>query len=204
GAGHQKIGRALAGLLPLQAGAILGPAGKPINGSRAESLRQGIAMVGSDRVGESILPDMTLRENLFPNLMLHQGAFAPIDFGAEARRPRAALDRFDVRPPTPSRVIASLSGGNQQKVVLARWFEMDFQLLVLDEPTAGVDVGARADIHAMLRHAAMGGKAVLVVSSDFSEIEQLCHRVVVFNRGRISAELAAGDISLASLTRCAS
>ncbi|MGE0240703.1 MAG: sugar ABC transporter ATP-binding protein, partial [Parvibaculaceae bacterium] len=109
-----------------------------------------------------------------------------------------------VRPRRPERPIAALSGGNQQKVVLARWFEMDFRLLVLEEPTAGIDVGARADIYALLRQAALAGKAVLIASSDFSEIEQLCHRVVVFNRGRVSGELQGPAISLAALTRHAS
>ncbi|MGE0239876.1 MAG: sugar ABC transporter ATP-binding protein, partial [Parvibaculaceae bacterium] len=164
GAGHHKIARAVAGLLPLQAGRITGPDGGAIDGARRAAIRQGVAMVGSDRIGESILPDMTLQENLFPNPALFRKPFAPIDFAVEARRTSAALARFDVRPRRPERPIAALSGGNQQKVVLARWFEMDFRLLVLEEPTAAQDVGARADFDALLRQAARAGEGVLIAS----------------------------------------
>ena len=90
--------------------------------------------------------------------------------------------------------MSALSGGNQQKVVLARWLRMDPKLLILDEPTQGVDVGAKADIHARVDEAASRGTAVLVVSTDHEELVRLCHRVLVLRRGRVVEELTGGQL----------
>jgi ribose transport system ATP-binding protein len=114
------------------------------------------------------------------------------------------LQRLSVRPPDTERPIITLSGGNQQKVVVARWMEAGSRLLVLEEPTFGVDVGSKAEIYALLRGALAGGLAVLLVSSDFEEVAGLCHRALVFDRGRVVAELPRAALSVARLTEAAS
>jgi ABC-type sugar transport system ATPase subunit len=98
----------------------------------------------------------------------------------------------------------TLSGGNQQKVVLARWAGQKYRVLVLEDPTIGVDVGAKAQIYHMLTEDADQGTALVVVSSDIDELVQLCDRVLAFSRGRIVAELDRGDISVEALTRAVS
>ena len=116
----------------------------------------------------------------------------------------ALIDTFSIRPPDPDRFVGTLSGGNQQKVVLARWLGTGERLLVLEEPTAGVDVGSKADIYAMLDDELSQGTAVVMVSSDFDEVAGVCHRALVFNRGRIIAEIPRERLSVTMLTSIAS
>jgi ribose transport system ATP-binding protein len=99
------------------------------------------------------------------------------------------LQKLRVKPPEPERMLATLSGGNQQKVMLARWLRQKPAVLVLDEPTQGVDVGAKADIHALVEEAAAEGAAVVVVSTDHSELTRLAERVLVLRGGHIAEEL---------------
>jgi len=111
----------------------------------------------------------------------------------------ALIRRFDVNPPAPHAEVQQLSGGNQQKVVLARWFHLDKPLVVLEEPTAGVDVGAKRQIYGVLRERAEAGSAMVVVSTDFEEVATVCTRVLVFRNGLIAAELTGGDITVERL-----
>jgi ribose transport system ATP-binding protein len=105
------------------------------------------------------------------------------------------LERLDVRPRNCEFAMSDLSGGNQQKVVLARWLRMDPKVLVLDEPTQGVDVGAKSDIHKLVDEAAAQGTAVIVASTDHDELVRLCHRVLVLRRGRIVDEISGGRMN---------
>ena len=116
----------------------------------------------------------------------------------------AALRRFSVRPAEPERPIATLSGGNQQKVVVARWMEAGSRLLVLEEPTFGVDVGSKAEIYRLLQEEIDNGLLVLLISSDFEEVAGISTRALIFDRGRVSAELARDELSIARLTALAS
>ena len=109
-----------------------------------------------------------------------------------------------MRPNEPARPVETLSGGNQQKIVVARWLGIARRLLILEEPTAGVDVGAKAEIYGLLDEALAGGLAILVVATDFEEIANICHRALVFSRGRIVAELARNRLSVGSLLDAAS
>lgn len=100
--------------------------------------------------------------------------------------------------------IATLSGGNQQKVLVGRWLRGELRLLVLEEPTASVDVGAKATIHRLLDDAVAAGLAVLLISTDFEEVAHVCHRALVFVRGTVSAELTGEALTVTGLTRTAS
>jgi ribose transport system ATP-binding protein len=97
-----------------------------------------------------------------------------------------------------------LSGGNQQKVVVGRWLHLDAKIYVFEDPTAGVDVGAKAEIYRLFDVALQGGAAIIIVSTDFEEVAKVCHRALIFNRGRVVAELAAGDLSVENLLAAAS
>ncbi|MFN8204909.1 MAG: ATP-binding cassette domain-containing protein, partial [Solirubrobacteraceae bacterium] len=111
------------------------------------------------------------------------------------------MKRFDVRPMNPEAPMWTLSGGNQQKVILARWIKLGPKLLVLDEPTQGVDVGAKEQIYELVEQAAENGMGVVVASSDTDELERLCDRVLVFSRGRVSKELRGRSVAKNDIDR---
>jgi ribose transport system ATP-binding protein len=205
GAGHDVVGRAIFGDIPIASGSVL-LGGKTV-GVRgpADAIHHRLGFVSSKRGEESLAPNLTLRENLFLN-PLTSGAspLRPIRPAAERQRCMAALRRFSVRPAEPERPIATLSGGNQQKVVVARWMEAGSRLLVLEEPTFGVDVGSKAEIYRLLQEAIDHGLAVLLISSDFEEVAGISSRALIFDRGRVSAELARDELSIAHLTALAS
>jgi ribose transport system ATP-binding protein len=114
------------------------------------------------------------------------------------------IEDFGVRPRDPELALDTFSGGNQQKVILARWFGVGRKVIVLEEPTMGVDVGAKADIYSLLRDAAREGTAVVVVSTDMEEVSKIAHRAIVFGRGRVVAELQREQLSIGNLVAAAS
>ncbi|MGW6783089.1 sugar ABC transporter ATP-binding protein [Streptomyces sp. NPDC054987] len=205
GAGHTHLGRALAGALPLLGGRALLD-GRPYRPHTvAEALRRGVGFVAGNRQEEGCAADLTVRENFLAN---PRAAGVPDWRWTGPRRERAEaralIERFQVHPRDSEVPIATLSGGNQQKVVVGRWLRGNLRLLILEEPTAGVDVGAKAAIHRILDEAVAAGLAVLLVSTDFDEVADLCHRALVFGRGAVLADLAGESLSVAELTRTAS
>jgi ribose transport system ATP-binding protein len=205
GAGHDVVGRAIFGDIAITSGTI------SLTGTRlairgpADAIRERIGFVSSKRGEESLAPNLTVRENLFINPVTAGGkTLAAISPSREQERSLRVLHRFSVRPPEPERVIATLSGGNQQKVIVARWMEAGSRLLVLEEPTFGVDVGSKAEIYHLLQEALDSGLAVLLISSDFEEVAGICHRALIFDRGHVAAELPRAELSLARLTALAS
>ncbi len=157
----------------------------------ASGSQRGIALLAGDRLGESALSGMSLRENLFPNTENVAGGLSRRSAGRrEASEVSDVLERFDVRPRNGAALIDWLSGGNQQKVFVGRWLATGARLFIMEEPTAGVDIGAKGVIHRMLRDIAAEGAGVLVVSSDFEEVAALCDRALVIGRGMITADLA--------------
>ena len=112
--------------------------------------------------------------------------------------------RVTLKPNDPNALIETLSGGNQQKVVIARWLRIGAQVLILEDPTAGVDIGAKAEIYRLLGDAVRTGMAVILISSDFEEAAQICHRALVFHSGTIARELRLDELSVSELLHCAS
>ena len=206
GAGQDAVGHALFGRSPIIAGqAVLANGSRLLTTHPEESIRQGIAMVAGDRNAESVAQGLSVQENLFLNPMLTgRGLTSLRSPGCETAAAREIGKRFDVRPNDPSAAIETLSGGNQQKVVMARWMEVGGDILVLEDPTAGVDVGSKADIYALLAEALAGGLAVLLISTDFEEVAALSHRACVFHDGQIVAELGQDQLSVESLLTAAS
>ena len=204
GAGHHAVGRAIYGALPRYSGRITFEGSELKTADPAAAIANGIGFVSSRRGEESLARNLTVLENLYMN-PLARGIrpFQPVVRRRELSACRKALARFSVRPPDPTRPIATLSGGNQQKVVVARWMETDVRLLILEEPTIGVDVGSKAEIYRDLRIADEGGRAVLLISSDFEEVEKVCHRALVFSRGRLTAAIDRKNINVSILTALA-
>ncbi|MGH7120219.1 MAG: sugar ABC transporter ATP-binding protein [Acetobacteraceae bacterium] len=204
GAGHHATGRAIFGALPIASGHILLD-GAALPPSRpAAAMARGIGFVSSQRGTESLAVNLSVQENLFLNPTLRgYGPYRPMRRETERRACARALTRFSIRPPDGLAMSGTLSGGNQQKVVLARWLEVALKVLILEEPTIGVDVGAKADIYQDLQAALAAGLCVLLISSDFEEVQALCHRALVFNRGRVVEEVRRDEINVARLTALA-
>ncbi|MGW0885921.1 sugar ABC transporter ATP-binding protein [Streptomyces sp. NPDC002671] len=205
GAGHMDLGRALAGTRPLLDGRVL-LGGRPYcPRTVADAVRLGVGFVPGDRQQEGCAAELTVRENLLAN----PGAgVLPTPRWLAPRRERAEaaglIERFSVRPRDSEAPIATLSGGNQQKVVIGRWLRVRLRLLILEEPTASVDVGAKAAVHRLLDEALAAGLAVLLISTDFEEVAGVCRRALVFVRGAVTAELSGPALTVAGLTRAAS
>ena len=204
GAGQEELGRALFGMRTVDAGRVelLGSA---LNvSSPMQAIAAGISLVAGDRLGESVVPTMSVRENLFINpFNIGKALLAPYLASEEVPAALRQAETFDIRPRHTEVPVSALSGGNQQKVVIARWMNIETPVLVLEDPTAGVDVGARAEIYALLNQALERGVAVLVISTDFEEIAHICNRALVFNRGRVSGELLNEQVTFANLLHLA-
>ncbi|MFF7472098.1 ATP-binding cassette domain-containing protein [Streptomyces sp. NPDC008092] len=205
GAGHVELGRALAGARPFVGGRVL-LGGRPYRPRTvADAVAAGVGLVPGDRQREGCAMGLTVRENLLANP--RAGGRPALSWtGPRRERARAAelIERFSVRPRDGEAPLAALSGGNQQKVLIGRWLGVDLRLLVLEEPTASVDVGARAAVHRLLDEALAGGLAVLLISTDFEEVAGVCRRALVFVRGRVTTELSGPDLTVTALTRAAS
>jgi ribose transport system ATP-binding protein len=161
----------------------------------AEAVQQGIALVPEDRRRTALFPSFDIGVNLMSARPITRWRGAVLAHRAEQASVRAEIERMTLRPNVPHVPLAVLSGGNQQKVVLARWLAISPRVLLLDEPTQGVDASARGVIHDRIRTAAEQGAAVIVVSSDLEELAELCSRVVVLDRGRIAGEVAGADLT---------
>ena len=205
GAGQESVGRALFGLAERSSGRILldGEAIAPASPRQAIAL--GIELVCADRAAESIVPGLSVRENLFLNpLAAGRGPLAYLAPGTETRAATELGRRVGLRPNDPSLPIEWLSGGNQQKVVIGRWLHLNGRLYVFEDPSAGVDVGAKAEIYRLFDVALKDGATILLISTDFEEVALVCHRALVFDRGRVVAELAGADLSAENLLAAAS
>jgi len=177
--------------------------GAPLpNGRPAEAVARGVYYVPGDR-SHALFEEMSLRENLSAADVTRYWRHLVLHNGRERRDARDTMSRFAIRAASEEQPIASLSGGNQQKAVLARWLRHRPSVLLLEEPTQGVDVGARADLYALIRSVADRGTAVLLTTLDFSEIAGLCDRALVVNDGRIVAELRKPHIESERLTELA-
>jgi ribose transport system ATP-binding protein len=157
----------------------------------ADALAAGVALVPENRDVDGLAAQMTIAENItLPHLRAH-GTRMRLDRKWENREVQSLLDQLGVRPPAPAMAVGSLSGGNRQKVLLAKWLARQPDLLVLHDPTQAVDVGARHDLIAAIRKAAGQGCGVLVASGDEEELAALCDRVLIIKNGTVGTELSA-------------
>lgn len=160
-----------------------------------DAINCGIAFLPADRLGAAGVGELSITDNM--TLTVLPQMKAGYGLNRRAMRDRAATlgKEYDVRPNSPLMKLAALSGGNQQKVLLAKWLQTDPPLLMLDEPTQGVDVGARQQVFGAIAEAAKQGSAVLCASTDYEQLSQICDRVFIFARGKIVQELRGSDVS---------
>jgi len=202
GSGRDTLLGACFGRLPRDAGEVK-LAGDPLPASRPDvAIGRGVAYVSPDRKINGSVMTMSARENLtLPNMkpFFKRGI---VRRKAERTRTKEWFERLSVRPATGvEEPLATFSGGNQQKILFGKWLTTEPSVFLLDEPTQGVDVGAKADLHRELVTAAEGGAAVLVSSSDLEELADLCDRVIVIVDGKISSVLTGAELTEGSITR---
>ena len=163
-------------------------------GSVTSAVRAGVGLAPEERKSQGLLLDEAVYRNITMSSMTRFSRFGFLDRGEERRRAAELTASLDVRPDGVTRAVRTLSGGNQQKIVLARWLLRDCRVLILDEPTRGVDVGARSEIYQLVRSLADRGVAVVVVSSEIEEVLGLADRVLVVREGEVVHESAATDL----------
>jgi ribose transport system ATP-binding protein len=200
GSGREELAGLISGSAAPAAGQVR-VAGRPLRlGDPRSAVRAGLGFVPADRRAAGAVMTMSVRENLtLPLLRPLRRAFGRLDGRAERAEAHRWVAEVGLRPPEPERRLELFSGGNQQKVVLAKWLRNQPRVLLLDEPTQGVDVGAQASIYELVRSAADRGAAVLVTSSDTKELSMLCDRVLVLRDGRLVGEVPRRDLSEARL-----
>lgn len=194
GNGQSEFLRALGGLVDAAGTVALG--GKALKtGSPEAAYEAGIAFLSSDRQKEGLFMSLSVRENAAVAALPLFARLGIVRRHVEHLRVNEQRQELAIRTPTIDTAITSLSGGNQQKVVIARALLFKASLILAEEPTAGVDVGARAEIYRILRDAAHRGTSIVIVSSDLMELEGLCDRVIVFSRGHVVGELSGPDVT---------
>ncbi len=196
GAGHHEVGRCIWGVEPKDSGEIL-INGEPVQiREPAEAIRKGIGFVSSKRKEEGMAEELTVRENLYANpYAVLKERFPIIHLKKEQEAGRQVIDAFSIKTPDEEAAIGTLSGGNQQKVMVARWFEARSDILILEEPTIGVDIGAKMDIYKFMGLLLKEGKGVILISSDVEEVCNIAHRVILFDRGGVLGEVTGKKIN---------
>jgi ribose transport system ATP-binding protein len=178
--------------------------GRPLHGHSAhEAIARGIGYVPEDRKNDAIFNDLSVRENIVAPSLPQFWRWSGMATRREAAAAARVRSEFGIKSRNLEDPISSLSGGNQQKAVLARWLRLKPALLLLDEPTQGVDIGARADIYAIVRRAVAEGASVLLVASDFDELARVSDRVLVVRDGKVAAEVKPPELDQHILTQLA-
>jgi ABC-type sugar transport system ATPase subunit len=203
GAGRTELARSLIGLSRPVFGAVEVFGQLVRIGSPNAAARLGIAYVTEDRKAQGLLPNRSVRENATIANLRRFARWGILRLATEARHVRDMVKRLDVRLASPGAEIRTLSGGNQQKVLIGRALATEPRILLLDEPTRGVDIGAKQEIYAAIERLVAEGMAVMLISSDLEELLRLSDRVVVLRRGRIAATLSRAEASETAIMRAA-
>ncbi|MGQ9887647.1 MAG: sugar ABC transporter ATP-binding protein [Aggregatilineales bacterium] len=188
GSGRSEVAQAIFGIRPAESGQVLLD-GKPVRiKNPQQAMKLGIAYVPEDRSTQGLIRKMRVRENISLAVLRQLSAYGFIDPRKELKLARDSIQRFNIRAYSPEQIVNKLSGGNQQKVVVSKWLAGRPRVLIMDEPTRGIDVGAKAEIHRLMSELAQRGLAILMISSELPEILGMSDRVLVMRGGRIVAE----------------
>jgi ribose transport system ATP-binding protein len=204
GSGRTETLRAIFGADAKNGGEVLVDEQRVIIRSPSDAVRVGIGLVPEDRKQDGLLLSLSVKVNTTLNVIARQSSgLGWLDVGAETETAKILTQRLQVRCHSLEQPVTQLSGGNQQKVVMARWLARDCSILLFDEPTRGVDVAAKDSIYQLLSALATEGKAIVVVSSELTELMTLCDRILVMSAGRITGEFLPGAWTQQSLTAAA-
>jgi len=202
GSGREQLGPMLFGSSHRSGGRVEVGGEELVSGDTAAAIEAGMGYVPADRRRAGAVMEMSVRENLtLPAMSSFRRKFGRLDRPAERAETRTWMHTVGLRPPSPEQALKLFSGGNQQKIVLAKWLRVQPQVLLLDDPTQGVDVGAKAAIYELILTAKRQGTGVLLCSSDTKELVALCDRVLVLKEGRVVSEVPRDELSEARLVR---
>ncbi|MDX1616716.1 MAG: sugar ABC transporter ATP-binding protein [Candidatus Promineifilaceae bacterium] len=193
GAGRTALAECLFGIRPADRGQVV-LAGEAVHiGSPGHAIDLGLGFVPEDRKLQGLFLDMAVRENVIMSAMGQVSTLGFVSRSAVNDLSSEFVDKLDIRTPSLRQRVRNLSGGNQQKVIIARWLTLHPRVLILDEPTRGVDVGAKAEIHGLMRNLAEDGVAVLMISSELPEVLGVSDRIIVMHEGRITGRLSRDE-----------
>ncbi|CDZ29088.1 sugar ABC transporter ATP-binding protein [Neorhizobium galegae] len=203
GAGRTEVARVIFGLDKCDAGTIR-LNGTPIKiGSPTDAIRHGIAMVSEDRTAEGLVLCRSVGENISLANLKKFAAGLFISKRQEETAAKRMIKLLQIKTPSTEMIAENLSGGNQQKIVLAKWLLGDLKVLILDEPTRGIDVGSKSEIHKLMTEFARQGLAILMISSELPEVLGMSDRVMVMSEGRVAGELTRSEATQESVMRLA-
>ncbi|QXJ24215.1 sugar ABC transporter ATP-binding protein [Actinomadura graeca] len=195
GSGHLAVLELVAGLRKPTRGSVRLPGDRPVPRGLRRAIAAGVAVVSGDRRNRGLMLDQPIWENIGQVRAIGLSRDGVVVRRSALRdRARGHVERLRIRCRDIEQRAGLLSGGNQQKVVLAKWLDASPSVLLLDDPTRGVDVGAKAEIHDLIRAAAADGAVVVLASTDLEELAMICHRVLVFHRGKVAARLSGDDL----------
>jgi len=199
GAGRSEVAKALAGAQPLDGGEVF-VEGRPVkSGSPPAAIRAGVAMIPEDRKVEGIIPHLSVRENIVLAALPRLSRGGLVSEKAQDELVETFMKRLRIKASSPRQPVGELSGGNQQKVLLARWLCLSPKVLILDEPTRGIDVGAKAEVQSLIDELAGQGLGVLLISSELEEVLEGSDSVVVLREGSVVDVLRGDDVAEAPL-----
>lgn len=194
GSGRTELAKVLFGVNAPDEGEVFWY-GEPVKmHSPADAIKRGIGFCTEDRKIEGIIPNLSVKENLTIALLPRLSVFGFIKSKEEDEIVQKYIDRLKIKTPNPEQAIKNLSGGNQQKVLLARWMCMNPKLIIMDEPTRGIDVGAKVEIEQLIQELSGNGISVLMISSEIAELERNCDRIIVMREGKKIGELVNDEI----------
>ena len=194
GAGRTELARTLFGVGPQPSGEVLVEGVRVQHHSSVDAMSSGIGYLPEDRKQQGLILPMTVRENTTLAVLRKLSRALFVQSSEEKRVTDRFIDDLQIRTPSREQKVNNLSGGNQQKVVLAKWLAISPRVLILDEPTRGIDVGAKAEVHEIMARLAESGEAVLMISSDLPEVLGMSDRVLVMHEGRITAEFDRDEV----------
>jgi ribose transport system ATP-binding protein len=194
GSGRSETAKAVIGALTLDSGTV-SIGGQKVRRTPGAAIRAGMALLPEDRKAEGIVPELSVRENIVLAAMPRLSTAGIVSRGQQEKIVDIFMKRLRIKASSPEQRVGELSGGNQQKVLLARWLSLNPKLLLLDEPTRGIDVGAKAEVQGLIDELARAGLAVVLISSDLEELVEGADRVVMLRAGAVVGELVGDEIS---------
>jgi ABC-type sugar transport system ATPase subunit len=203
GSGRSEVAKAIFGLSRIEAGEVLIEGKRVSINSPREAIRHGMALVPEDRKGEGLMSAQSIKHNISLTGLKLLSSFGFLKGASETDLARKSSEQLAIKSSSEDAEVSTLSGGNQQKVVLAKWLWLKPSVLVLDEPTRGIDVGAKAEIHNLIFELAKTGVAILLISSELPEVLRLADRIYVMRDGKIVGHLGRAEASQESIMHLA-
>ncbi|SKA87043.1 ribose transport system ATP-binding protein [Clostridium sp. USBA 49] len=204
GAGRTELAKTIFGDYKKSSGEIYINGEKVTINSPKDAIKHGICYLSEDRKKEGLILNMSVRENMtLPNLKNYENNLMKINKKAEKEEVDEYIQKLSIKTPNQDQIIKNLSGGNQQKVIIAKWLMLSPNVLIIDEPTKGIDVGAKKEIYEVLNELKSMGKAVIMISSDMAEIIGVSDRVLVMHEGEITGELSRNELTQENIMKYA-